>query len=716
MAAPTAEPEAEGQAAEADTKWNDSVATAVDATDPDRPDVFAATVAAESAASGAPVTSTVSADDDEEIVAAVVDEHEPASDATRVSVSDVVPDASSSIAGPQAERERGRGKRRAAPDDADPVPDFSPRRRKGYAKGKASAKGRSPSGEKRSVPKAAAAPVAVAEPEQEAAVAVAIEPIADDEEELEVAPEIAAQIPAEEDDLLLLEREKSPEQIWKERVDAAKVFAINTLLHAAVLLIFAFIVLPEQTRETFRMITSSMEEDIEEVIEQEDLTIEEPEEISEIPPAEIVNDLITDSPDNVNLDISDFEPSMDLPDTLSDAPGLNAPIKGEMAGRSKAGRSALVAKYGGTAASEAAVERGIKWLIRHQLPDGSWSYDHRVQGCGTVCTRPGTLKNSYMGATAMAVLAALGAGHTHVSGDYQPAIKKAIGYMLANAKRTGAGLDMRGANEANSGMYIQGLVATALCECYNMSKYVLEENKNARDSKARAQRRVAFQAMKTLKEAAEGSILFIINAQDPVGGGWRYRPRQPGDTSVVGWQVMALVSAKYADIPVPSSTIMGVNRFLNFVQADDGAQYGYTGPATGRHSTTSIGLLCRMYLGWRRENDALRRGVEFLSRKGPSKTDMYYNYYATQVMHQYGGEPWKKWNAQMRDYLVKTQDKNGHAAGSWGFIGPHADKGGRLMTTTLAIMTLEVYYRHMPLYQHELESDKPKSKTAKRPR
>jgi hypothetical protein len=79
---------------------------------------------------------------------------------------------------------------------------------------------------------------------------------------------------------------------------------------------------------------------------------------------------------------------------------------------------------------------------------------------------------------------------------------------------------------------------------------------------------------------------------------------------------------------------------------------------------------------------------------------MYYNYYATQVLHHWGGEEWKKWNAVMRDHLIDTQETDGHARGSWlptsSLGGSH---GGRLYQTTLSIMTLEVYYRHLPLYR-----------------
>jgi hypothetical protein len=86
---------------------------------------------------------------------------------------------------------------------------------------------------------------------------------------------------------------------------------------------------------------------------------------------------------------------------------------------------------------------------------------------------------------------------------------------------------------------------------------------------------------------------------------------------------------------------------------------------------------------------------------------MYYNYYATQVIHHYGGNYWEKWNQQMRELLVKTQSKTGHMRGSWDVVGGgHSNtRGGRLYFTSMATMILEVYYRHLPIYQQAASED-----------
>jgi hypothetical protein len=63
---------------------------------------------------------------------------------------------------------------------------------------------------------------------------------------------------------------------------------------------------------------------------------------------------------------------------------------------------------------------------------------------------------------------------------------------------------------------------------------------------------------------------------------------------------------------------------------------------------------------------------------------------------------WDQWNRAMRHALIESQVKQGCAAGSWDPQKPTADSGsesgGRIMTTSLAALTLEVYYRYLPLY------------------
>jgi len=224
-------------------------------------------------------------------------------------------------------------------------------------------------------------------------------------------------------------------------------------------------------------------------------------------------------------------------------------------------------------------------------------------------------------------------------------------------------------------MYSQGLAGIVLSESYAMTQD------------------------RRLQLPAQAALNYIMAAQDPAGGGWRYSPKQAGDTSAVGWQLMALKSGHMAFLQVSPLTIKKAVEFLNTVQQDDGAAYGYSDPGNGA-ATSAVGLLCRMYLGWKKDHPALQRGVDRLAKMGPSK-DLYFDYYATQILHHLEGDRWVSWNTRMRDMLVNSQAKRGHEAGSWydGVDGGHgAHAAGRLYCTSLATMILEVYYRHLPIY------------------
>jgi hypothetical protein len=265
----------------------------------------------------------------------------------------------------------------------------------------------------------------------------------------------------------------------------------------------------------------------------------------------------------------------------------------------------------------------------------------------------------------------LGAGYTHKDGKYQETVKRGLRYLIGNMN-----VNAKGGSLIDVGnMYAHGVATIALTEAYGMTQDP------------------------GLKQPAQYALNHIINNQSS-SGGWGYTGGG-NDTSVAGWQAIALKSGDMAYLRVPPNTVEGIRRFLDGVQADSGAHYGYNAPASGRIATTAIGLLCRMYTGWPNNHPALGRGVQFVSQTGPSTGNMYYNYYATQVMFQYTsgeGPVWKKWNNVMRDFLIQTQAKQGHEAGSW-TVGSFHSSGGRVYSTSMAAMVLEIYYRHMPVYR-----------------
>ncbi|MBI3840295.1 MAG: terpene cyclase/mutase family protein [Planctomycetia bacterium] len=345
-------------------------------------------------------------------------------------------------------------------------------------------------------------------------------------------------------------------------------------------------------------------------------------------------------------------------------------------------RAELVRRGGGTPQSEYAVEQALHWLAEHQNYDGSWTFEHQKSPkCHGSCRDPGYAPGK-IAATSLGLLPFLGTGQTHREGHYKKTIDLGLRFLVRSMQMQG---NVGSLHELGGQMYGHGLGSIVLCEAYGMTHD------------------------QTLQVPAQAAVNYIVAAQDNAGGGWRYVPGQPGDTSVVGWQMMALRSAKMAYLRVPPVTLQKAGYFLDSVQGDKGATYGYTGPDAKRPATTAIGLLCRMYLGWKQDQPALVRGVHILSQIGPStdkssiKNNMYYNYYATQVMHHFGGYYWEQWNRVMREYLIHSQSKRGHETGSWFFEGEDhgGPAGGRLYCTAMAAMTLEVYYRYMPLYREE---------------
>ncbi len=411
-------------------------------------------------------------------------------------------------------------------------------------------------------------------------------------------------------------------------------------------------------------------------------------EMSEEPPEQSLNE-----PEPITLDQELFDQGdVFAQETLFDTGELgelsNSDMANETSSRSSSNKKSLLRKFGGNAASEKSVAMALKWIADHQLPDGGWNFDHRI-GPGNFRTspNPGLMTEARNGATAMALLPFLGNGQTHVTGEYKETVKNGLEFLMRSAKRKYRGLSY---HEPGGSMYSHGLVAIVFCEAFAMTH---DEQ---------------------LAKYAQGTVWFIEDSQDPYGGGWRYAPKQRGDTSAVGWQLMALKSGKMGGLNIDKKTYSLASKFLDNVSINSGAFYGYDDPprnlTRGALARTSIGLLCRMYMGWDKNTPALVDGVQWIDENGPSTgptTNMYYNYYGTQLMKHYGGGEWTKWNEKMRDYLVKTQATKGPSKGSWMF-SPRSlgsERGGRLYNTSMACMTLEVYYRYLPLYDDNSVAD-----------
>lgn len=347
-------------------------------------------------------------------------------------------------------------------------------------------------------------------------------------------------------------------------------------------------------------------------------------------------------------------------------------------------RAKMLAEAGGNAQSEMAVERGLAWIARHQQFDtnkkyfGSWSFDlsrYGISNSGEATSRTA--------ATALALLALMGHGNTREQGEYQKAVQDGVYFLSTQAKsrKTQPGYDFRDSPDSR-GMYGHILATLALCEAYS-----LETQKDS-----------------NLHQLALGGLQWILYAQDPNGGGWRYQPHEAGDVSVTTWVVMLLKSAQMAGFEIPSATIVRLDQFLDSISSDEKSKYAYQPGKPSIPSTTAMGLAARVFTGTPRNAKLLEKGTRHIANWGCHESDLYYDYYAALLLRHYGGPLWTTWNEEMRDYLILTQESSGKEAGSWFFTEQEKTNnqiGGRLYTTSLAVMILEVYYRYLPIYQEK---------------
>ena len=367
-------------------------------------------------------------------------------------------------------------------------------------------------------------------------------------------------------------------------------------------------------------------------------------------------------------------------------------------------RPEIAQQHGATEGSEQAVERGLDFLARHQFADGHWSLHAFPAGGGPgyADAVPGQMQAD-TAATGLSLLAFLGAGYTHMDNQHREVVRKGIDWLVAKQQPNGQLFALATDADRPARSYGHAIGAIALCEAYGMTG----------DRKLRA--------------PAAMAIAWILDAQHPERGGWRYTQaddspvwNKESDTSVSGWMLMAMKSARMAGLDVPAQAMQKVEYWLNMAQADRGARYMYN-PYAGSSpeqrkgrmpnlAMTAEGLLMRLYLGWDRNHIAMIRGADYLKQNLPqigardqSLRDAYYWYYATQVMVLMQGDHWTTWNDRLRPMLVQSQIAEGPLAGSWNPERPVPDQwsssGGQLYVTTLNLLMLEVYYRYLPLFK-----------------
>ncbi len=361
-------------------------------------------------------------------------------------------------------------------------------------------------------------------------------------------------------------------------------------------------------------------------------------------------------------------------------------VQGPFGARTPGGRAAAVRSGGATEGSENAVELGLAWLARNQLGTGAWRTDRE------------TARWADPGVTALATLAFLGAGYTHRSGKYARTVSRALNYLKRQQDRQGCiALTVEG-KRVGGHMYCHAIATLALVEAFAMTK----------DG--------------ALREPAERAVDFICAAQNSTGG-WRYYATSPdADSSVSGWMVMALRSASLAGLVVPAKAFDGARKFFDRVtNRRKGITYYLEFGDRTSPALIAVGLLCHQYLHTEPDEDyiaAAERRILSMPPKWATKSQLvplraialvsatnnfYYWYYANMALHQRRDEAWEQWHPQVRELLIRIQERTGRNRGSWPPLSYGGSTAGRAYTTAMAILTLEVYYRYAPLFREVVD-------------
>jgi hypothetical protein len=314
--------------------------------------------------------------------------------------------------------------------------------------------------------------------------------------------------------------------------------------------------------------------------------------------------------------------------------------------------------------ARSAVDAALHWLAVHQEADGSWKPENHDG------------KPDYdVGCSGLSLLAFMGAGQTTRRGEWRRAIMRGFEWLLSQQKQDG---------QLGSTLYEHSIATIALCEIYG----------RARDER--------------MALAARKAVAWLERAQLQ-DGGWRYHPTsKESDVSVTGWAIQALKAAKLAQVKFDESIYARALLFIDALTDKNGAA-GSSGAvgyqfqkdqayAFARPAMTAAGMVVRQFSGLGVDSDLLRKGAELLKTREPSwsNKDFYLWYYATYAMHNMSGAYRIWWFPRIRDVLIDNQSREGDDAGSW---EPDGDAfanrtGGRVYTTALGALCLEVYYRY----------------------
>ncbi|MFH1998386.1 MAG: prenyltransferase/squalene oxidase repeat-containing protein [Planctomycetota bacterium] len=415
---------------------------------------------------------------------------------------------------------------------------------------------------------------------------------------------------------------------------------------------------------------------------------------TETPPAVPDEPIFEEEPVMEDKPIAEYE--NEISNVIGVGPGVGPDHFGPCRGRDVSKGSPITQK---------AVNMALAWLASHQDPEGYWDCDgFSMQDNPEYASSTGKGKPlNDVGCTGLALLAFLGAGSTPKQGEYRDTVRAGVKY-LCNIQNPETGC--LPAEEGEQFMYNHALGTLALTEAYGLSRWMPLKN----------------ETMKALQ--------YIHDTKNPQMA-WRYNDNHfdrggQNDVSVTGWMFMCLASAKDFDLPCCETDIREAMAYIDMMTDPVTGRTGYTQrgsyssrergddmiwPAENGEAMTAVAMLCRIFYGYmyddmKIQKEALEKGAELLLGKLPewsrqskgmgSPVDYYYWYYGSYAMYQMGGRYWRMWKDKMISAVVENQITDpGNEMGSWDpQVDPWGDSGGRVYSTALCTLCLEVFYRY----------------------
>ena len=323
---------------------------------------------------------------------------------------------------------------------------------------------------------------------------------------------------------------------------------------------------------------------------------------------------------------------------------------------------------------EEAIDRGLAYLASNQSQAGGWAADafpDRKRATGDPAI------------TSLAVMAFLSAGHVPGEGKYARTVERGIRFVMDAQQKNGLiALPTAGYTE----MYCHGICTLMLAEAAGMTDAGTADD---------------------LKDRLERAVRVVLKAQRQDtrdAGGWRYQVTGfDADLSVTGWQLMALRAARNLGCDIPQDRIKAAVEYVKKCHDARTGGYTYTIGGNVTPACTGTGILSLELSGkeYHKTHEALRAGSYLLQHPpDPAQPHFFYGlYYTSQAMFQLGDNYWAEYRPKLHGLLLKANPPR--VNGAWYGKGFDDSTYGPAYATAMAVLSLTVEYRFLPIYQRE---------------